>query len=200
MARIYLLRHGQTHFNLEQRIQGSLDSPLTSQGRDQARAMGEKLRGMLETAEGGDGEFEIIASPQPRAYESALLVREAWGTDKPVITDARLVEVGCGSWEKHHFSTIQARDPLVEDEPTFLAAWAHHCADGEGLDAAVERLWGWLRWAGNRNLVVVGHGVSGSILRALYVGEGRDAMLTYNPVTPDRFHRLEGGWAEEIVV
>jgi broad specificity phosphatase PhoE len=197
---LYLLRHGQTHFDLEQRIEGSGDSPLTSLGRDQARAMGGKLRGMLETAEGGDADYEIICSPQPRAYDSALLVREAWGIDRPVITDARLVELGCGSWEKHHFASIQGRDPLVEDEPTFLAAWAHHCVDGEGLDEAVERLWGWLRWAGNRKLVVVGHGLAGSMLRALYVGEGRDDMLKYEAIMPGQFHRLENGWAEEIAV
>ena len=35
---IYLLRHGQTGYNLERRIQGRCDSPLTSLGREQARA------------------------------------------------------------------------------------------------------------------------------------------------------------------
>ena len=62
----------------------------------------------------------------------------------------------------------------------------------------MERLWGWLRWAGNRNVVVISHGVAGSILRGLYVGEEREAMLRYHSVQPDRFHRLDGGWAEEI--
>jgi broad specificity phosphatase PhoE len=81
-----------------------------------------------------------------------------------------------------------------------MSAWANHCSDGEGLDAAVERLWGWLCWAGNRDLVVVGHGVAGSILRALYVGEGRDAMLRYNSARQDVIYRLDMGWAEEILV
>jgi broad specificity phosphatase PhoE len=193
---MYLLCHGQTHFNIEQRIEGSLDSPLTSLGREQARVMGERLGQMLD----GDAEFELVASPQPRALESAQILREAAGIDRPVISDARLVEVGCGSWEKHHFASICARDPVVEQEPTFLAAWAHHCVDGEGFDDAVERLWGWLRWAGNRKLVVVGHAVSGSILRALYVGEGRDALLTQHMLGPDSIYRLERGWAEAIPV
>ncbi len=193
---IYLLRHGQTEFNLERRIQGRCDSPLTSEGREQARAMGLKLRELL----GGADDYEIIASPQERTYQSALIVREAAGMDSPVITDARLQEVSCGSWEKHHFASICARDPMVEAEPCFLAAWARHCTDGEGLDAAMERLWGWLRWAGNRNLVVVGHGVAGSILRALYVGEEREGMLSYHSARQDRFHRLDGGWAEEVLV
>ncbi len=192
---IYLLRHGQTEFNLERRIQGSLDSPLTSLGKEQALAIGKKLRTILE-----HDNFDIISSPQRRAYDSALLVRGAAGMERPVITDARLQEVGCGSWEKHHFASICARDPLLEDEPTFISAWANHCSDGEGLDAAVERLWGWLRWAGNRDLVVVGHGVAGSILRALYIGEGRDAMLECHSARQDTIYRLDMGWAEEIPV
>ena len=193
---IYLLCHGQTHFNLEQRIEGSLDSPLTSLGRDQARLLGERLGALLD----GDDEFELIASPQPRALESAQIVREAIGLDRPVIGDARLAEVGCGSWEKHHFASICARDPVVEHEPTFIAAWAHHCIDGEGFDDAVERLWGWIRWAGNRKLVVVGHAVSGSLLRALYVGEGREALLLQPMLDPACIHRLDRGWAESIAL
>ena len=193
---IYLLRHGQTEYNLERRIQGRLDSPLTSLGREQAAAQGAKLRELIGDPSG----FEIIASPQPRAHESALIVREALGLDRPVITDARLQEVHCGSWEKHHFASICARDPLVEAEPCFLSAWAKHCTDGEGLDAAMERLWGWLRWAGNRDLVVVGHGVAGSILRALYVGDEREAMLRYHSARQDCLHRLHNGWVEEFSV
>lgn len=193
---IYLLRHGQTLFDLEQRIEGTLDSPLTSQGRAEAEAMGRKLRYLLD----GETGFEILSSPQRRAHETALIVRNAAGMNRPVITDARLAEIGCGSWEKHHFASICARDPLVDEEPTFLSAWAHHCRDGEGLDAALERLWGWLRWADAARLVVVGHPLSGAMLRALYVGERREAVIGHHPALPDRIYRLEGGWAEEIAV
>ncbi len=191
---IYLLRHGQTEYNLEQRIQGSHDSPLTSFGREQAKAMGRTLRELLA----GEGEFDLISSPQGRAIESAQIIREEAGIGCPVISDARLCEIGCGSWEKHHFASISARDPLVEDEPSFLSAWANYCSDGEGLDPAVERLWGWLCWAGKRNLVVVGHGMAGMILRALYVGEDRDGMLRYHSARQDVIYRLDRGWVEEI--
>lgn len=193
---IYLLRHGQTAYNLERRIQGRMDSPLTSLGREQSQAMGLTLRELLD---GSDG-FALIASPQGRAQESAQIVRDAAGIARPVTSDARLSEVGCGSWEKHHFASICARDPLVEEEPCFLSAWANYCTDGEGLDAAVERLWGWLCWAGKRDLVVVGHGVAGSILRALYVGEDRDGMLRYHSARQDVIYRLDRGWVEEIPV
>lgn len=193
---IYLLRHGQTEFNLERRVQGRMDSPLTSLGRDQAQAMGRSLRELIPDA----GDFEIISSPQDRARKSTTIMCEAAGFEQPVITDERLQEVGFGSWEKHHFASICARDPLVEEEPSFLSAWANYCEDGEGLEAATARLWGWLCWAGKRDLVVVSHGVSGSILRALYTGGERDEMLKSHSAGQDVIHRLDLGWVEEISV
>ncbi len=193
---IYLLRHGQTEYNLERRIQGRMDSPLTNLGREQAKSMGLKLRELLA----GRDDFEIIASPQGRAMTSAEIVRDAAMISRPVISDARLQEVGCGSWEKHHFASICARDPVVEEEPNFISAWANYCSDGEGLDAAVERLWGWLCWAGSRDIVVIGHGVSGSILRGLYSGQERDEIIGQHSTRQDRVYRLDMGWVEEIEV
>jgi probable phosphoglycerate mutase len=192
---IYLLRHCQTEHNLERRIQGRCDSPLTQLGKRQARAMGDKLRGLLA----GDDAFEVISSPLARAASSAEIVREAAGIEQPIVIDQRLQEVGCGSWEKHHFDTIAARDPLVGDAPCFLAAWAAHCSDGETLDEALARLSGWLGWAEGRKLVVIGHGVAGSLLRGLYAGVDRQAMLQSRSAAQDRFHRLHDGMIEEIV-
>ena len=191
---IYLLRHGQTEFNLERRIQGRCDSPLTELGKGQAKAMGTKLRGLLD---GGEG-FEILSSPLPRAAASAEIVRETARLDRPVIHDHRLQEVGCGSWEKHHFDTIGARDPRVAAAPCFLAAWASYCTDGESLDEALARLSGWLGWAEGRKLVVVSQGVAGSLLRALYSGADRDEMFRARSVSQDRFHRLHDGRIDEI--
>jgi probable phosphoglycerate mutase len=191
---IYLLRHGQTEFNTERRIQGRCDSPLTELGKAQARAMGEKLRTLLD----GGAEFELVSSPQPRALSSAELVAEAAGLNGRIVTDERLQEVGCGSWERHHFATLAARDPLIGEAPNFLAAWALYCRDGEGLEAASDRLASFLHWAEGRALVVVSHGCAGAILRALYVGADRAALLQSHSAPQDRFHRLHDGAIEEI--
>lgn len=191
---IYLLRHGQTEFNVERRIQGRCDSPLTELGKEQARAMGAKLRSLLD----GGPDVELVSSPQPRALSSAELVAEAAGLDGRIVTDERLQEVGAGSWEKHHFATLAARDPLIGEAPNFLAAWAQYCRDGEGLDAAMDRLASFLHWAEGRALVVVSHGCAGSILRSLYAGADRVAMLQSHSAPQDRFHRLHDGKIEEI--
>jgi probable phosphoglycerate mutase len=193
---IYLLRHGQTEFNAERRIQGRCDSPLTDLGKAQARSMGDKLRTLLD----GYPEFELVSSPQPRALSSAELVAEAAGLGSWIVTDERLQEVGCGSWEKHRLATLAARDPLIGEAPNFLSAWAHYCRDGEGLEAACDRLASFLRWAEGRSLVVVSHGCAGSILRALYAGTGRATMLQSHSAPQDRFHRLHAGAVEEIAI
>jgi len=194
---IYLLRHGQTEYNVERRIQGRCDSPLTELGKAQARAKGEKLRDLLDGS--GDG-FAVVSSPQPRALGSAEIVTEHAGIAGPIITDARLQEIGCGSWEKHRIASLIARDPRIGEAPNFLAAWALYCTDGEGLEAACDRIASFLNWAKGKDLVVISHGCAGAILRGLYADAKRDGLLQSHSVAQNRFHRLKGGDIEEIAV
>lgn len=193
---IYLLRHGQTQFDSEGRIEGRCNSELTALGRKQALAMGYTLRELLANGPS----CEILSSSSQSAIDCARIVREAAQIERPVIADARLQEVNFGSWEKHHFTTICERDPLVAEAPSLLSAWAHYCRDGESLDDAIERLWGWLCWAGSQDLVVIGHDIAGSILRTLYSGGAKKEVLACRPVGPDVIHQLSGGWMQEISV
>jgi probable phosphoglycerate mutase len=63
---LYLVRHGETLWNLEKRFQGQIDSPLTENGREQARILGEFLQGVS---------FDVlITSDLGRAEETARLV------------------------------------------------------------------------------------------------------------------------------
>jgi len=141
-----------------------------------------------------------VSSPLPRAYSSAELVAEGAGIGRRIVTDERLQEIGCGSWEKHRFATLEERDPLIAEAPNFLFAWAHYCTDGEGLDAAIDRLASFLRWTEGKNLVVVSHGCAGAILRSLYTGTDRTAMLHSRSNSQDRIHRLHDGEIAEIAV
>ncbi|HEM6138465.1 TPA: histidine phosphatase family protein [Streptococcus suis] len=68
MNYLYLMRHGQTRFNLQGRIQGACDSPLTEEGKEQARAAG---RYFQEQAISFD---KIYSSTQERACDTAELV------------------------------------------------------------------------------------------------------------------------------
>lgn len=87
----YYTRHGQTVWNVENKICGATDSPLTEKGRAQARELGEKI-----LAEGLqiDG---ILYSPLSRARDTALIVSEITGI--PAQAEARLTEQNFGKWE-----------------------------------------------------------------------------------------------------
>src|SRR5690606_18108138 len=78
---IYLLRHGQTEFNAERRIQGQCDSALTPLGREQARGLGLLLCGALA----GEGAFEMVCSPLGRTVATAA-PRPAQGPTRPSST------------------------------------------------------------------------------------------------------------------
>lgn len=86
---IYVARHGQTQWNVENRICGRTDLPLTEEGSRQAELLGKKAAVC--------GMDLIIASPMLRARQTAEAVAKHCGV--PVITDARLIEQDYGSFE-----------------------------------------------------------------------------------------------------
>lgn len=79
MTVLILVRHGETDWNRERRIQGSTDIPLNDTGREQARAVGARLRDTLaETAE-----VSIASSDLRRASETAELIAAQLGIAGP---------------------------------------------------------------------------------------------------------------------
>lgn len=88
MAPLLLVRHGQSEGNAAGVIQGQLDPPLTALGREQARAVAERLR-----AEGGIA--RVVTSPLARARATAESIADALGL--PLAADARLMEYGFGA-------------------------------------------------------------------------------------------------------
>ena len=192
---IYLLRHGQTEFNAERRIQGRCDSPLTALGREQAAALGRLLGAELGEARHS---VPIVSSPLGRAMASAEIVRAHAGIAAPIVTDERLSEIGCGSWERLTRTEIAALHPGFENADHFMEAWRDHCLDGESLGEAMARAEDWLCWAEGRTVVAVAHGVIGIILRALHEGIDSENMLAM-PCPQDRIYRLAGGTVIELL-
>ncbi|MDR7451067.1 MAG: histidine phosphatase family protein [Armatimonadota bacterium] len=88
-TRIYLLRHGETTWNAEQRYQGRLDAPLTAAGREQSARAGDALRDVTLAA--------VYSSPLGRALETARIVAEAQGL--AVVPREGLHEISLGVWE-----------------------------------------------------------------------------------------------------
>lgn len=88
-VKLYFVRHGETHFNVEKRLQGFCDSPLTDNGIAQAKSVGIGL---------SDIEFKAVyASESQRVVDTA---RYAIGhRNIPIITDPRLKEMNFGVLE-----------------------------------------------------------------------------------------------------
>lgn len=91
MDHFYFTRHGQTTWNVENKICGSTDAPLTEKGRSQAKELGKKI------AAGGYDIDEILYSPLIRAADTALLIAEMTGI--PARPEPRLTEQAFGKWE-----------------------------------------------------------------------------------------------------
>ena len=91
MHNIYFARHGETVWNVENKICGMTDSPLTEKGRQQARELGRKVR------ESGVRIDEILYSPLSRAADTANAVAEATGL--PARCEPRLREQCFGRYE-----------------------------------------------------------------------------------------------------
>ena len=84
---IYLVRHGQTDWNLFKRATGSADVYLNRTGIEQAKQLAENLKGI---------KFDVcFCSPQTRARQFCEIIYD----DSQIIFDERLVEINCGEFE-----------------------------------------------------------------------------------------------------
>jgi probable phosphoglycerate mutase len=96
---ILLVRHGQTKWNVEMRLQGTLDSDLTETGIFQAKKLSERL---------SDIEFsKVFASPSGRTMKTAELV--LGNRVNPIVTDERLKEMNFGVLEGKKIETLDER-------------------------------------------------------------------------------------------
>lgn len=100
MKRLYLVRHGQTQFNVARLVQGRCDSPLTDTGLGQARAAAAWLRGH------GVVPDALVSSPLGRAMGTARVLADGLGFAGPVEPEPRIIERSYGSFESGPFSDL----------------------------------------------------------------------------------------------
>ena len=106
-TRVVLIRHGETEWNRDRRIQGQTDTPLSALGQQQALAIGQRLKRERFTA--------IYASDLQRAWNTALAIGQATLAERPdapqPIADRRLREMDFGEWEGKTSAEIAASHP-----------------------------------------------------------------------------------------
>jgi probable phosphoglycerate mutase len=188
---IYLVRHGQTEFNRERRIQGHVDSPLTELGVRQAKAVGRLLADLIREPEG----WRIVSSPLGRAHATAELVSAKLG-GLPVELDDRLKEMSWGAYDGRLRAELEAQEP----ETFGRTGWAFDAGTGESYEAVSERVGAWLASLPpepQRRIVAVAHGISGRVLRGLYANLGRDEA-SLQDVPQDAVYLLQHGGVGRI--
>ena len=100
-TRIFLVRHGATTLTAEDRFAGATDVPLSDDGREQARRLGERLR--------GEQIRSVYASPMGRTVETARLIAEPLGCE--IETRDGLREISHGRWEQLTRHEVEERFP-----------------------------------------------------------------------------------------
>ncbi|HUY31556.1 MAG TPA: histidine phosphatase family protein [Pirellulales bacterium] len=172
---IYLVRHGESSYNLERRLQGQSDEPVLSpRGRQHAAAVAAAL---------GELPIEAIySSPLRRAMETAHPVAEA--LKLPVFTDDRLKEIDIGVFQGLLASEIGDRYPRE------TASWRSQDPDfripgGESRRELMGRADAALRAvhdAGYRQVAVIAHGgvLAAAIKALLGVPAERNPFMLYN--------------------
>ena len=163
--KIWLLRHGQTEWNAQKRIQGQLESQLTPLGIEQAHRQAALMRDVLAY------EPVCYCSPLGRAQQTAKIAL-AGVTYK---TDNRLAEVDAGIWQGRTFDEINSQWPdLVQANPHNLDLY---CAapESEGFHAFRSRIEEFLNELTGPS-VIVAHGLLGQVVRGLTCGLERSEM------------------------
>jgi broad specificity phosphatase PhoE len=181
---LFLLRHGQTDWNLEPaRCQGWAETPLNDVGRAQARERGRELRGR--------GIELVVTSHLARALETAVIVRAELSSPAPataaasyggaagphgapgLVVDPRLAETRRGRWEGRRFSEI------LRDEPERWRAYRERpetfrFPGGESLVEQQRRALAALRDVAldGRTTLVVTHGGTIRLMRCFFEGRG----------------------------
>ena len=191
---LYLVRHGQTEWNQDHRLQGHMDSPLTALGIQQAEWLAESLREVPIDV--------IVSSPSRRAVHTAEILRDV--RDLPIHEYSDLKEICLGVWEGQTQKAAEASDPVQ-----FYNFWndpEHFKVEGsetfeEVAARAVSALKGILASYQGKSILIVSHTVVVKTIMAFF--EGRILKELWNPpyIHPTCLSKIElTGEAAEIIM
>jgi len=173
MNTLYVVRHGETEWNADQRFQGHSDVPLNERGRQQAEAIGERLANVEMHA--------IYASDLSRAWDTATAI--AAHHEIEPISETNLREGSFGQWEGLTYAEIQKRDPEAveawhDDIGTFSPP------EGETIHQLYDRVAAAYEQIAaqhqDQNIVLVAHGGSLQMLICQLLGLPAKSFWQFN--------------------
>lgn len=186
---IYFIRHGQTDWNAEGRLQGQADRDLTPLGERQAAGNGRKLLAIVPEA----ATFDFVASPMLRTRHTMELMRGAMGLDPAGYrTDTRLVELSFGDWQGFTFAELERSSPgLREIRERDKWNYLPPGVKAESYEMLSQRVAGWLAEVATPTICVA----HGGVMRSMFMLTGSaDQQTASNMDIPqDRILRMQDG-------
>jgi broad specificity phosphatase PhoE len=169
---LYFVRHGETDWNAERRLQGQIDIPLNDLGRRQSVRCGDILRGLFAAGGRTADDFAFMSSPLLRARATMEIVRAGLGlVPRDYATDARLAEMSFGRWEGLTYQEITALDRAVLANRE-RDKWNFQPPDGESYAQLFSRVRNWHA------------GVTGDAVVAAHGGVARALTVVFGIRTP----------------
>jgi broad specificity phosphatase PhoE len=166
-----IVRHGETDWNVEGRLQGQQDIRLNGRGRDQAASVGRLLKRDYPDILS----FDFVSSPLIRAQDTMRLMRGEMGLDPEAYgLDERLKELTFGSWEGFTWSEMRARDAAASAARE-ADKWGYQPPGGESYAMLSERIAGWLADLKQPTLAVT-HGGVARVLLGLVAGVAQEEL------------------------
>lgn len=164
--KFYVTRHGETIWNVQNKICGRTDVELTEKGREQARQLADRVM---------DKNIDLIfGSPLQRAYETAQTVASRW--DIPLIVDERLIEQHYGIYE----GKDRKDDGFLQNKRQFAFCYPD---GGESMMQMAYRVYGFIedvkKKYADKNVLVVCHGGVCRIIRSYFTDMTNDEFFHY---------------------
>jgi broad specificity phosphatase PhoE len=189
---LYVVRHGETDWNAQCRLQGQADTDLNAAGVGQASENGRRLAGLIPDP----ARFDFVASPMLRTRRTMELARAAMGLDPLAYrTDPRLVEINFGDWQGFTLPELESRYPGAARERQAVK-W-DFVPPGEGAESyemLFERVRPFFESLADDTVCVTHGGVIRALFRLVGGLSKEDASALEIP--QDRVLRVNGGKLE----
>jgi broad specificity phosphatase PhoE len=170
---IYLVRHGQTIWNIEGKRQGSLDSPLTLMGVEQASQVSDILKAHIKNV----NDMKFVSSPLARCKQFTSLICEHTNYEfSSVKFSDKLAECNFGRWEglSEHQAKLQFTKVY---ESRQLDKWNHVIPGGESYKSFYDRVKKFLSEIGNEDCIVVAHEGTSKMIRGIVSNQPPSSIL-----------------------
>lgn len=189
---VYIVRHGQTDWNVEQRLQGQAEVDMNEVGRAQVSRNASLLVQLIKNP----SDFDFVSSPLRRTRETMVRIRSQFGLlAEDYATDPRLMELHFGDWQGFTYAELEQQQLGSTQERrkqkwTFMPPGLH----AESYEILAARAGQWFSEM-NRPTVCTTHG---GIIRTLFhlIGNVPPEEAAELPVPQDRVLRVMNGKLE----